>query len=61
MTRSSKKGPYVDPRVLKKLEGKRTIIIATHNTDIVNSFQKRVLVLKEGKIIKNLRKGGYEL
>jgi len=48
-------------RIFKKLEGKRTIIIATHNTDIVNSFQKRVLVLKEGKIIKDQRKGGYEL
>ena len=30
-------------KIFKKLEGKRTIIIATHNTDIVNSFQKRVL------------------
>ncbi len=48
-------------KIFKKLEGKRTIIIATHNTDIVNSFQKRVLVLREGKIIKDLRKGGYEL
>ena len=48
-------------KIFKKLEGKRTIVIATHNTDIVNSFQKRVLVLKEGKIVKNLRKGGYEL
>jgi cell division transport system ATP-binding protein len=48
-------------KIFKKLEGKRTIIIATHNTDIVNSFQKRVLVLKEGKIIKDVRKGGYEL
>jgi cell division transport system ATP-binding protein len=48
-------------KIFKKLEGKRTIIIATHNTDIVNSFQKRVLVLKEGKIVKDLRKGGYEL
>jgi cell division transport system ATP-binding protein len=48
-------------KIFKKLEGKRTIIIATHNTDIVNSFQKRVLVLKEGKVIKDLRKGGYDL
>ncbi|MEK7521984.1 MAG: ATP-binding cassette domain-containing protein [Patescibacteria group bacterium] len=48
-------------KIFKKLEGKRTIIIATHNTDIVNSFQKRVLVLKDGKIIKDQRKGGYEL
>ncbi len=48
-------------KIFKKLEGKRTIIFATHNTDIVNSFQKRVLALKEGKIIKDLRKGGYSL
>ena len=48
-------------KIFKKLEGKKTIIIATHNTDIVNSFQKRVLVLKDGKIVKDQRKGGYEL
>ena len=48
-------------KIFKKLEGKKTIIIATHNTDIVNSFQKRVLVLKEGRIIKDQRKGGYDL
>jgi len=48
-------------KIFKKLEGKRTIIIATHNTDIVNSLQKRVLVLKNGALIKDVRKGGYEL
>lgn len=48
-------------RIFKKLEGKKTVIIATHNTDIVNSLQKRVIVLKDGKIVKDLRKGGYEL
>jgi len=29
-------------KIFKKLERKRTIIIATHNTDIVNSFQRRL-------------------
>lgn len=48
-------------KIFKKIEGKKTIIFATHNADIVNSFQKRVLVLKNGKIIKDLRKGKYEL
>ena len=48
-------------RIFKKLEGKKTIIIATHNTDIVNSFQKRVLVVKDGKLIKDHRKGKYEI
>ncbi len=47
-------------KIFKKLEGKRTIIFATHNTDIVNSLKKRVLVLKESKLIKDVRKGGYE-
>lgn len=48
-------------KIFKKLENEKTIIITTHNTDIVNSFQKRVIILKEGKIFKDLRKGGYEL
>lgn len=48
-------------KIFKRLEGKKTIVIATHNTDIVNSFQKRVIMLKQGKVTKDLRKGGYEL
>ncbi len=48
-------------KIFKKLEGKKTIIIATHNTDIVNSLKKRVIVLENGAIIKDMRKGGYEL
>jgi len=48
-------------KIFKKLEGKKTIIIATHNNDIVNSFKKRVITLKEGKLIKDQRKGGYEI
>jgi cell division transport system ATP-binding protein len=48
-------------KIFKKLEGKKTIIFATHNTDIVNSMQKRVLVIKEGKLVKDIKKGGYEL
>ena len=48
-------------KIFKKVEKYKTIIIATHNTDIVNSMKKRVLVLKKGKLIKDMRKGGYEL
>ncbi len=48
-------------KIFKKLEGQKTIIIATHNTDIVNSMKKRVVVLKDGKLKKDLKKGGYEL
>lgn len=48
-------------KIFKKLEGKKTIIIATHNTDIVNSLRRRVLLMKDGKLAKDQRKGGYEL
>ncbi|MFH1827235.1 MAG: ATP-binding cassette domain-containing protein [bacterium] len=48
-------------KIFKKLEKDKTIIFATHNTDIVNSYKKRVLTLKEGKIIKDEKKGGYDL
>lgn len=48
-------------KVFKKIQGTRTIIFATHNSDIVNSFRKRVLVMKEGQLIKDIRKGGYDL
>ncbi|MDO8497072.1 MAG: ATP-binding cassette domain-containing protein [bacterium] len=48
-------------KIFHKLEGKKTIIIATHNTDIVNSLKKRVIVLKDGAIVKDVRKGGYDI
>lgn len=48
-------------RIFKKLEGKKTILFATHNSDIVNSLKKRVLVMKDGKLVKDNRKGGYDL
>lgn len=47
--------------IFKKLEKDKTIIFATHNADIVNSMKRRVIVLKEGKIIKDKLKGEYEL
>jgi len=47
-------------KIFKKIEKAKTIIFATHNVDIVNSFQRRVLVLKNGKIVKDLRKGKYD-
>lgn len=48
-------------KIFKKLEKNKTIIFATHNTDIVNSMQRRVIVVKNGAIVKDQRKGGYEL
>lgn len=48
-------------KIFKKIDGKKTIIFATHNTDIVNSMQKRVLMLKAGRLVKDQKKGGYDL
>jgi len=48
-------------KIFKKVEDHKTIVIATHNTDVVNSMKKRVVVLKQGKLIKDMKKGGYEL
>jgi len=39
-------------------EGK-TVIMASHNVDIVNSMKKRVIVMKKGKIIKDEKRSRY--
>lgn len=36
-----------------------TVVVVTHNQDIVNMMQKRVITLKKGSIISDERKGGY--
>lgn len=38
-----------------------TIVMATHNMDIVNSFTKRVVALEKGRIIRDEKKGKYEV
>lgn len=48
-------------KIFKKLESEKTILFATHNTDIVNSLKRRVVVLEDGSIKKDIQKGGYEL
>lgn len=48
-------------KIFKKLEGEKTIIIATHNVDIVNSFKKRVMTLNNGEIIHDKQHAKYEL
>ncbi|OGK64733.1 hypothetical protein A2313_01920 [Candidatus Roizmanbacteria bacterium RIFOXYB2_FULL_41_10] len=40
---------------------KKTIVFATHNSEIVNTLKKRVLLVKKGKIIKDSRDGSYKL
>lgn len=36
-----------------------TVIVVTHNREIVNMMQKRVITLKKGQIISDEKKGGY--
>jgi len=48
-------------KIFKKVEKQKTVIFATHNTDVVNSMKKRVLVMQRGKLAKDQEKGGYEL
>lgn len=38
-----------------------TIVVATHAKDIVDQMKKRVIHIEKGKIIKDSKKGGYEL
>lgn len=37
-----------------------TILMATHNQEIVNTLKRRVVVLKQGKITKDSKEGKYE-
>lgn len=47
--------------LLKEINQKgTTIIMATHNFDIVNSMKKRVIKLEKGKLISDKKKGEYE-
>ena len=38
-----------------------TIIMVTHNKELVNSMHKRVVSIEEGHIISDVKKGGYDL
>ncbi len=38
-----------------------TVIMATHNQEIVNTLKRRVVLLKDGKIVKDTAEGKYEL
>ena len=42
MTRSSSKGPYVDPRVLKKIEGKKPI-----ETGVIKTWSRACVIAPE--------------
>ncbi len=48
-------------QILSKVNGwGTTVIMSTHGTEIVNSLQKRVLRLENGKLVRDDKKGSYE-
>ena len=36
-----------------------TVLVVTHNREIVNAMQKRVITMKKGLIVSDEEKGGY--
>lgn len=41
-------------------EDKTTVILATHDFDIVDTLKRRVITLDRGQVISDIEKGGYE-
>ena len=37
-----------------------TVVIATHAKDIVDKMQKRVITIKNGSVLRDVKKGGYD-
>ena len=37
-----------------------TVLVVTHNREIVNAFKKRVMTMKKGVIISDEQEGGYQ-
>lgn len=49
-------------RLLQKVNKMgRTVIMATHNFEIVNSMKERVIELDEGKVVSDKKKGKYRV
>ena len=38
-----------------------TVVVVTHNNDIVDVMQKRVINLENGILVRDEMKGGYEV
>lgn len=55
--------PYTSQEIIKVMNHINhlgtTVIVATHDKDIVNSMQKRVISLNRGKVISDLDRSGY--
>ena len=38
-----------------------TIVLVTHNREVVNSLKKRVITIEDGEIVSDLEEGRYKL
>ena len=36
-----------------------TVLVVTHNREIVNQMEKRVITMKKGVVVSDREKGGY--
>lgn len=57
--------PEMSMEIMKVLESINktlgtTIIMATHDKEIVNQLKKRVIILKDGRLVKDVEKGIYD-
>ena len=58
---SVKEYAFKKEATLKEINKKgTTVVMATHNAEIVNSLKERVVLLKKGEIIDDNEKGGYK-
>lgn len=49
-------------RIFKAINSRgTTVLIATHDKEMVNSMRQRVIALKNGRIIRDEQNGGYQL
>ena len=48
-------------KIIEKINKKwnTTVLVVTHDRDIVNKLKKQVITLKEGRIVQNIEKGTY--
>ena len=47
-------------KLLEKInEGGTTVLVVTHNREIVNEMKKRVITMKKGVIVSDEEQGGY--
>ena len=59
MSRSLKKGPYINVSLEKINRYGTTVILTTHNVEIVNRLKRRVITVDHGKITSDQAQGSY--